>query len=93
MLLARNRRPAGLCKAIRFRWETRNGVAVAVAADLTTEPAFANGIPKTMLHQEWAMTIKQAIAAETQTLCMLTQDLRRAYEAFAARRKPVFGGN
>ncbi|MEI7786543.1 MAG: enoyl-CoA hydratase family protein, partial [Betaproteobacteria bacterium] len=31
--------------------------AQALAADLAGGPSFANGITKTMLHQEWAMTI------------------------------------
>ena len=31
--------------------------------------------------------------AQAQALCMLTQDFRRAFEAFAAKRKPVFEGN
>jgi hypothetical protein len=41
------------------------------------------------------MTIEQAIEAEAQAqaLCMLTQDFRRAYEAFVARRKTRFEGN
>jgi enoyl-CoA hydratase/carnithine racemase len=69
--------------------------AQALARELVQGPTFANGITKTMLHQEWAMTIEQAIEAEAQAqaLCMLTQDFRRAYEAFAARRKPRFEGN
>ena len=69
--------------------------AQALAAQLTQGPSFANGITKTMLHQEWAMTIEQAIEAEAQAqaLCMLTQDFTRAYEAFVARQKPVFEGN
>ncbi|CDM25523.1 enoyl-CoA hydratase family protein [Castellaniella defragrans] len=69
--------------------------AQALAAQLTQGPSFANGITKTMLHQEWAMTIEQAIEAEAQAqaLCMLTQDFTRAYEAFVARRQPVFEGN
>ena len=50
---------------------------------------------KTMLSQEWAMTIEQAIEAEAQAqaICMQTQDFKRAYEGFAARQKPVFGGD
>lgn len=69
--------------------------AQALAASLCEGPTFANGITKTMLHQEWAMTVDQAIEAEAQAqaLCMLTNDFRRAYEAFAARQKPVFGGD
>jgi len=66
-----------------------------LAKDLAAGPTFANGITKTMLHQEWAMTIEQAIEAEAQAqaLCMLTQDFTRAYEAFAAKQKPRFEGN
>jgi enoyl-CoA hydratase/carnithine racemase len=69
--------------------------AQAMAADLAAGPTFANGITKTMLHQEWAMTIEQAIEAEAQAqaLCMLTQDFTRAYEAFVAKQKPKFEGN
>ncbi|BDI07247.1 enoyl-CoA hydratase family protein [Sphaerotilus microaerophilus] len=69
--------------------------AQALAAQLCEGPTFANGITKTMLHQEWAMTVDQAIEAEAQAqaLCMLTHDFRRAYEAFAAKQRPVFQGN
>src|SRR6476659_2122837 len=47
-----------------------------LAADIASGPTFANGITKRMLHQEWAMTIEQAIEAEAQAqaICMLTQD-------------------
>ena len=69
--------------------------AQALAAELSTGPTFANGITKTMLHQEWAMTVEQAIEAEAQAqaLCMLTEDFKRAYEAFVAKSKPRFEGN
>lgn len=69
--------------------------AQAMAAQMAQGPSFANGITKTMLHQEWTMTIDQAIEAEAQAqaLCMLTQDFSRAYHAFVARQKPVFEGN
>ncbi|NNU42789.1 enoyl-CoA hydratase family protein [Ramlibacter montanisoli] len=69
--------------------------AQALARQLAEGPTFANGITKTMLHQEWAMTIEQAIEAEAQAqaLCMLTQDFTRAYEAFVAKQKPRFEGN
>ncbi len=69
--------------------------AQALARQLADGPTFANGITKTMLHQEWAMTIEQAIEAEAQAqaLCMLTQDFTRAYEAFVAKQKPRFEGN
>ncbi|MBC8057875.1 MAG: enoyl-CoA hydratase family protein [Rhizobiales bacterium] len=67
----------------------------ALARDLAAGPTFANGITKTMLHQEWAMTIDQAIEAEAQAqaICMLTEDFSRAYHAFVAKQKPRFEGN
>ena len=69
--------------------------AQALAADLVAGPTFANGMTKTMLQHEWAMTIEQAIESEAQAqaLCMLTQDFHRAYHAFVARQKPVFQGD
>jgi enoyl-CoA hydratase/carnithine racemase len=71
------------------------GEARKLAGQLVEGPTFANGITKTMLHQEWAMTIEQAIESEAQAqaLCMLTQDFTRAYEAFVAKQKPRFEGN
>ena len=69
--------------------------AQALARDLAAGPTFANGITKTMLHQEWAMTIEQAIEAEAQAqaICMLTEDFTRAYQAFVGKTKPRFEGN
>jgi enoyl-CoA hydratase/carnithine racemase len=69
--------------------------AEKLARDFVAGPTFANGITKTMLRQEWSMTIEQSIEAEAQAqaLCMLTQDFKRAYEAFVDRRKPAFEGN
>jgi enoyl-CoA hydratase/carnithine racemase len=69
--------------------------AQTLALELAQGPSFANGITKTMLHQEWAMTIEQAIEAEAQAqaICMMTEDFNRAYEAFVARRKPQFQGD
>ena len=69
--------------------------AHALARELAHGPTFANGITKTMLHQEWDMGIDAAIEAEAQAqaICMLTEDFGRAYRAFAAKQKPVFEGN
>ncbi|MFB0914559.1 MAG: enoyl-CoA hydratase family protein [Burkholderiaceae bacterium] len=69
--------------------------AQALANDIASGPHFANGITKTMLHQEWAMTIEQAIEAEAQAqaICMMTEDFNRAYQAFASKQQPVFQGN
>ena len=65
------------------------------ARDLADGPTFAHGMTKTMLSQEWAMTIDQAIEAEAQAqaICMQTGDFVRAYEAFAAKQKPAFAGD
>ncbi len=69
--------------------------AQTMARALAEGPTFAHGMTKTMLSQEWSMTIEQAIEAEAQAqaICMQTQDFRRAYEAFAAKQQPVFGGD
>ncbi len=69
--------------------------AAAFAAALAEGPNFAHMMTKTMLAQEWSMSIDQAIEAEAQAqaLCMKTQDFQRAFDAFVAKRKPVFEGN
>jgi enoyl-CoA hydratase/carnithine racemase len=66
----------------------------AMAQRLAAGPTFAHGITKAMLHREWAMDLDTAIAAEAQAqaICMATGDFRRAFEAFAAKRTPVFQG-
>ncbi len=66
-----------------------------LASQLAEGPTFAHGMTKTMLHQEWSMTIDQAIEAEAQAqaICMQTGDFKRAYEAFVAKQKPVFAGD
>ena len=66
-----------------------------MARELANGPTFAHGMTKTMLHQEWAMPLEQAIEAEAQAqaICMQTQDFRRAYEAFVAKQRPVFEGD
>ena len=69
--------------------------AQEMAAKLAAGPNFAHGITKTMLNQEWSMSIEQAIESEAQAqaICMQTQDFVRAYEAFVKKEKPVFEGN
>jgi enoyl-CoA hydratase/carnithine racemase len=69
--------------------------AQSLARALAEGPTFAHGMTKTMLHQEWAMTLDQAIEAEAQAqaICMQTQDFKRAFDAFAAKQKPVFQGD
>jgi enoyl-CoA hydratase/carnithine racemase len=50
---------------------------------------------KTMLAQEWAMSLDAAIEheAQAQAICMQTGDFRRAFDAFAAKRAPAFEGD
>ena len=69
--------------------------AADMAKRIVAGPTFANSITKTMLAQEWSMTIDQAIEAEAQAqaLCMQGNDCTRAYDAFVAKEKPVFGGD
>lgn len=68
--------------------------AMTMAKRLVIGPNFAHGMTKTMLNQEWNMTIDQAIEAEAQTqaLCMQTADFKRAYNAFIQKERPVFEG-
>ena len=69
--------------------------AQAFATELTRGPTFAHGITKKMMHMEWDMSVDQAIDSEAmaQAVCMQTEDYRRAFEAFAAKKTPVFEGN
>ena len=69
--------------------------AQALAKELAAGPTFAHGITKRMLHQEWSMGVDEAIEAEAaaQAICMASADFRRAFEAFAAKRKPIFEGD
>ncbi|CAG9189417.1 Enoyl-CoA hydratase [Paraburkholderia sabiae] len=69
--------------------------ASKLAADLSAGPTFAHGVTKKMLHQEWSMSIDEAIESEAQAqaICMTTRDFERAYRAFAAKSRPVFEGD
>ena len=69
--------------------------AIAMAQRLAEGPTFAHMMTKTMLNQEWSMTLDQAIEAEAQAqaICMQTRDFRRAYDAFVAKGKPQFAGD
>ncbi len=66
-----------------------------MAAQLANGPTFAHAMTKKLLHREWAMGLDEAIEteAEAQAICMQTQDFHRAYEAFVAKKRPVFQGN
>ncbi len=69
--------------------------ATRFARNIADGPWFAHAMTKTMLDQEWAMTIEQMLEAEAQAqaICMATGDFRRAFEAFAAKAKPDFKGD
>ncbi|MEK9845271.1 enoyl-CoA hydratase family protein [Thalassospira sp.] len=69
--------------------------AIALATRISQGPNFGHMMTKTMLAQEWNMSIEQAIEAEAQAqaICMQTEDFNRAYKAFVAKEKPVFEGN
>jgi len=86
------------------RWGFFNSIVEADALDtaaadlakrIVSGPTFANSITKTMLAQEWSMTLDQAIESEAQAqaICMQGNDFTRAYEAFVAKEKPVFEGD
>jgi enoyl-CoA hydratase/carnithine racemase len=69
--------------------------AQTLAATLAAGPTFAHAMTKRCLHQEWDMSVDEAIEAEAQAqaICMQTKDYGRAYRAFVAKQKPVFEGN
>jgi enoyl-CoA hydratase/carnithine racemase len=69
--------------------------AAELATQLASGPTFAHAMTKTMLDQEWDMSLPAAIEAEAQAqaICMQTQDFERAYRAFLAKERPVFEGD
>ncbi|MEQ3630579.1 MAG: enoyl-CoA hydratase family protein [Sulfitobacter sp.] len=75
--------------------ETLEDEALKLAQKIQAGPNFAHMMTKTMLAQEWAMSIEQAIEAEAQAqaICMQTGDFERAYNAFVAKERPVFEGD
>jgi enoyl-CoA hydratase/carnithine racemase len=69
--------------------------AQAFAQSLADGPTFAHAMTKRCIHQEWSMTIDDAIEAEAQAqaICMQTKDYERAFNAFVAKQRPVFEGD
>lgn len=69
--------------------------AQALAKELAEGPTFGHMMTKTMLWQEWNSGLGECIEAEAQAqaICMQTNDFERAYQAFAAKQKPVFEGD
>ena len=70
-------------------------LAMETAKELAAGPTLAHAMTKKMLHEEWNVSVDQAIdmEAQAQAELMLTKDFHRAYEAFAAKRKPEFQGD
>jgi enoyl-CoA hydratase/carnithine racemase len=70
-------------------------VATKLAMELAAGPTLAHALTKKMLHLEWNMGVNEALDAEAraQAGLMKSKDFRRAYEAFAAKQKPVFEGD
>jgi enoyl-CoA hydratase/carnithine racemase len=69
--------------------------AVELARTIAQGPTAAHAMTKRMLHDEWVLPLDEAIDAEAraQAACMESNDFRRAYEAFIAKRPPQFEGN
>jgi enoyl-CoA hydratase/carnithine racemase len=69
--------------------------ATAFARSLADGPTFAHAMTKTQLGQEWNVSLETAIEmeAQAQAICMATNDFRRAFDAFAAKQRPVFEGD
>ncbi len=82
-------------------WGFFNGVgdplamSMDLAKSLAAGPTLAHAVTKKMLHEEWNVTVDQAIDMEAvaQAKLMETTDFHRAYEALAAKRKPEFKGD
>ena len=69
--------------------------AAALAQELADGPTLAHAVTKRCLHEEWQMSVDEAIdhEAEEQAKCMQMEDFARAYRAFVARQTPKFEGN
>lgn len=84
------------------RWGFWNRLSNDVLADaqelarsLASGPTYAHAVTKRQLDAEWHVSIEEAIdmEAEAQAECMKTRDFTRAFEAFAAKKKPEFKGD
>ncbi|MBV8723381.1 MAG: enoyl-CoA hydratase, partial [Candidatus Eremiobacteraeota bacterium] len=69
--------------------------AADIAQSLAAGPSLAHAMTKRMLHEEWSMPLDGAIDAEAraQARLMETNDFKRAYDAFVAKKPPEFAGD
>lgn len=69
--------------------------AHGLARDIAHGPTLAHAVTKRQLDAEWHVSIETALdmEAEVQAKLMKSGDFRRAYEAFAGKRKPEFKGD
>jgi len=69
--------------------------AMQTAHHLAAGPTLAHAMTKRMLHHEWEMGLDFAIdaEAEAQAQLMLSNDFKRAYQAFVRGEQPVFAGD
>jgi len=75
--------------------EDVQGESYALAEELAKGPSIAHAVTKKQLDAEWNVSIEEALEMEAraQAHCMETNDFKRAYEAFAAKRTPEFQGD
>lgn len=75
--------------------EQLQATALDLARQLARGPSFALAVTKAMLHQEWSMSVDDALDAEAQAqaLCMATRDFQRGYAAFVEKHPPEFQGD
>ena len=66
-----------------------------MAATIADGPTLANAVTKQQLFLEWDMSLENAIQSEAvaQAKLMKTNDFKRAYDAFVAKKKPEFKGD
>ena len=66
-----------------------------LASSLARGPTAAHAMTKRCMHEEWSMSIEEALdfEAQMQARCMMTEDFERAYKAFVEKKTPVFEGN
>ncbi|HEX7121730.1 MAG TPA: enoyl-CoA hydratase family protein [Gemmatimonadaceae bacterium] len=74
--------------------EALQAEAMTLARELAAGPSVAHATTKTCLHNEWSMSIDEAIdhEAAAQALCMWTRDFANAYHAFLRKEQPTFEG-